>query len=93
MLLLDTHTLKVSCPHPLLLLHETNLFNYSLSQSWHMCSQGALDLASAAIGVAIFNILSKISNIPLLSIATSFVAEDISKNASKHSTSGNSKII
>ncbi|XP_010236195.1 protein DETOXIFICATION 45, chloroplastic isoform X2 [Brachypodium distachyon] len=49
---------------------------------------GALELASAGIGVAIFNILSKIFNIPLLSIATSFVAEDISKNASKHSNSG-----
>jgi Na+-driven multidrug efflux pump len=49
---------------------------------------GALELASAGIGVSIFNILSKIFNIPLLSIATSFVAEDISKNASKHSSSG-----
>ncbi|TVU25886.1 hypothetical protein EJB05_28403 [Eragrostis curvula] len=49
---------------------------------------GALELASAGIGVSIFNIVSKIFNIPLLSIATSFVAEDISKNASKHSSSG-----
>ncbi|XP_062182325.1 protein DETOXIFICATION 45, chloroplastic-like isoform X2 [Phragmites australis] len=49
---------------------------------------GALELASAGIGVSIFNILSKIFNIPLLSIATSFVAEDISKNVSKHSSSG-----
>lgn len=49
---------------------------------------GALELGSAGIGVSIFNIVSKIFNIPLLSIATSFVAEDISKNASKHSSSG-----
>ncbi|KAL6912380.1 hypothetical protein ACP4OV_001185 [Aristida adscensionis] len=49
---------------------------------------GALELASAGIGVSIFNIVSKIFNIPLLSIATSFVAEDISKNAGKHSSSG-----
>lgn len=49
---------------------------------------GALELASAGIGVSIFNIISKIFNIPLLSISTSFVAEDISKNASKHSSSG-----
>uniref|UniRef100_A0A0D9Z0N5 Protein DETOXIFICATION n=1 Tax=Oryza glumipatula TaxID=40148 RepID=A0A0D9Z0N5_9ORYZ len=49
---------------------------------------GALELASAGIGVSVFNIVSKIFNIPLLSIATSFVAEDISKNASKHSSSG-----
>jgi hypothetical protein len=46
-------------------------------------------LASAGIGVSIFNILLKIFNIPLLSIATSYVAEDISKNASKHSSSRN----
>ncbi|KAI5020181.1 hypothetical protein ZWY2020_045069 [Hordeum vulgare] len=49
---------------------------------------GAVELASVGIGVAIFNIISKIFNIPLPSIATSFVAEDISKNATKHSTSG-----
>ncbi|KAF0934516.1 hypothetical protein E2562_025612 [Oryza meyeriana var. granulata] len=48
----------------------------------------ALELASAGIGVSVFNIVSKIFNIPLLSIATSFVAEDISKNAGKHSSSG-----
>ncbi|CAL4950174.1 unnamed protein product [Urochloa decumbens] len=49
---------------------------------------GALELASAGIGVSIFNIVSKIFNIPLLSIATSFVAEDISKSAIKHPSSG-----
>lgn len=59
------------------------IFSYVLN------SEGALELASAGIGVSIFNILSKIFNIPLLSIATSFVAEDISKNASKYTTSGN----
>jgi len=50
--------------------------------------KGALELASAGIGVSIFNIVSKIFNIPLLSIATSFVAEDISKSAIKHPSSG-----
>ncbi|CAL4976568.1 unnamed protein product [Urochloa decumbens] len=49
---------------------------------------GALELASSGIGVSIFNIVSKIFNIPLLSIATSFVAEDISKSAIKHPSSG-----
>ncbi|KAJ1283554.1 hypothetical protein BS78_03G137400 [Paspalum vaginatum] len=49
---------------------------------------GALELASAGIGVSIFNIVSKIFNIPLLSIATSFVAEDIAKSATKHHSSG-----
>ncbi|CAM0879645.1 unnamed protein product [Alopecurus aequalis] len=59
-----------------------------LMETAYIGKLGALELASAGIGVAIFNILSKIFNIPLLSIATSFVAEDISKNASKHSSSG-----
>lgn len=38
--------------------------------------------------MSIFNIVSKLFNIPLLSVATSFVAEDISKNASEISLSG-----
>ncbi|CAM0879647.1 unnamed protein product [Alopecurus aequalis] len=63
-----------------------------LMETAYIGKLGALELASAGIGVAIFNILSKIFNIPLLSIATSFVAEDISKNASKHSSSGNTII-
>ncbi|KAA8547575.1 hypothetical protein F0562_004004 [Nyssa sinensis] len=48
---------------------------------------GPLELASAGVSVSIFNIISKVLNIPLLSIATSFVAEDISKNARKESIS------
>ncbi|XWS33933.1 hypothetical protein CRYUN_Cryun22dG0125600 [Craigia yunnanensis] len=40
---------------------------------------GAYQLASTAVSVSIFNIISKVFNIPLLSVATSFVAEDISK--------------
>ncbi|EYU38023.1 hypothetical protein MIMGU_mgv1a003929mg [Erythranthe guttata] len=42
---------------------------------------GSVDLASAGISISLFNIVSKLFNIPLLSVATSFVAEDISKNA------------
>lgn len=41
--------------------------------------KGALDLASAGVSISIFNIISKVFNIPLLSVATSFVAEDISR--------------
>ncbi|KAM7479501.1 hypothetical protein LguiA_027714 [Lonicera macranthoides] len=44
-------------------------------------SSGPVELASAGISMSIFNIVSKLFNIPLLSVATSFVAEDISKNA------------
>ncbi|KMT17299.1 hypothetical protein BVRB_2g039960 isoform B [Beta vulgaris subsp. vulgaris] len=43
---------------------------------------GAVQLASAGVSMSIFNIISKLFNIPLLSVATSFVAEDISKSSS-----------
>lgn len=49
---------------------------------------GPVELASAGVSISIFNIVSKLFNIPLLSVATSFVAEDISKNAHSISTSG-----
>ncbi|KAI3446335.1 hypothetical protein Pfo_003000 [Paulownia fortunei] len=48
---------------------------------------GSVELASAGVSISLFNIISKLFNIPLLSVATSFVAEDISKNASRFSTS------
>ena len=38
---------------------------------------GTLELASAGVSVVIFNIISKLFNIPLLSVATSFVAQDM----------------
>ncbi|CAA3012519.1 DETOXIFICATION 45, chloroplastic [Olea europaea subsp. europaea] len=42
---------------------------------------GSVELASAGVSLSLFNIISKLFNIPLLSVATSFVAEDVSKNA------------
>ncbi|KAK1572476.1 hypothetical protein Q3G72_033129 [Acer saccharum] len=42
--------------------------------------RGSVELASAGVSISIFNIVSKLFNIPLLSVATSFVAEDIAKN-------------
>ncbi|KAL8200343.1 hypothetical protein R6Q57_011682 [Mikania cordata] len=48
---------------------------------------GALELASAGVSISIFNIVSKVFNIPLLSVATSFVAEDIAKHAHSDSDS------
>ncbi|WVZ65768.1 hypothetical protein U9M48_015080 [Paspalum notatum var. saurae] len=50
---------------------------------------GPVELASAAVGVSVFNIISKLFNIPLLSITTSFVAEEVSKHESLQSASGN----
>lgn len=48
---------------------------------------GALELASAGVSISIFNIVSKVFNIPLLSVATSFVAEDIAKHELSESDS------
>ena len=47
-----------------------------------------MELASAGVSICIFNIISKLFNIPLLSVATSFVAEDIAKNADLDSAAG-----
>ncbi|KAI3736455.1 hypothetical protein L6452_15996 [Arctium lappa] len=47
---------------------------------------GPVQLASAGVSISIFNIVSKLFNIPLLSVATSFVAEDIAKNSSRSSS-------
>ncbi|CAA7400151.1 unnamed protein product [Spirodela intermedia] len=44
---------------------------------------GPVELASAGVSVSIFNIISKLFNVPLLSITTSFVAEDISKSSDR----------
>ncbi|VVA40203.1 PREDICTED: DETOXIFICATION [Prunus dulcis] len=50
---------------------------------------GSVELASAGISMNIFNYISKLFNIPLLSVATSFVAEDLAKSESIASTSEN----
>lgn len=49
---------------------------------------GPVELASAAVGVSVFNIISKLFNIPLLSITTSFVAEDVARHDSDQFISG-----
>ncbi|KAJ0233593.1 Protein DETOXIFICATION 45 [Hirschfeldia incana] len=44
---------------------------------------GSVELGSAAVSMAIFNTISKLFNVPLLSVSTSFVAEDIAKVAAQ----------
>ncbi|KAL4186517.1 hypothetical protein AMTRI_Chr09g14480 [Amborella trichopoda] len=51
---------------------------------------GAVELASVGVSMSIFNVISKLFNIPLLSVTTSFVAEDISKCASGDLITGQS---
>ncbi|XP_062080649.1 protein DETOXIFICATION 45, chloroplastic-like [Humulus lupulus] len=48
---------------------------------------GSLELGSAGVSVNIFNYISKLFNIPLLSVATSFVAKDISRSENNSSAS------
>ena len=71
------------------------LSEYHNVQISRLCavSVGPVELASAGVSMSIFNIISKLFNIPLLSVATSFVAEDISKVANKISTSGKVKLM
>lgn len=52
-----------------------------------------MELGSAGVSTNIFNYVSKLFNIPLLSVATSFVAEDISKYAIEDSASGEVKLM
>ncbi|KAM1483226.1 hypothetical protein TB2_034651 [Malus domestica] len=60
-----------------------------LMETAYIGNLGSVELASAGISMNIFNYISKIFNIPLLSVATSFVAEDLAKSESKVSTSEN----
>ncbi|KAK3014052.1 hypothetical protein RJ639_008046 [Escallonia herrerae] len=62
-----------------------------LMETAYIGKLGSLELASAGVSISIFNIISKVFNIPLLSVATSFVAEDISGHASEESTSDERK--
>jgi hypothetical protein len=38
--------------------------------------QGPVELAAVGVSISVFNLVSKMFNIPLLNITTSFVAED-----------------
>ncbi|RVX12073.1 Protein detoxification 45, chloroplastic [Vitis vinifera] len=73
---------------PLAQLMETAYIGRLVSCTLHAIEGFVpVELASAGVSISIFNIISKLFNIPLLSISTSFVAEDISKNAINNSAS------
>ncbi|XP_074285921.1 protein DETOXIFICATION 45, chloroplastic [Silene latifolia] len=52
---------------------------------------GPIQLAAAGVSISIFNIISKLFNMPLLSVATSFVAEDIAKSSDGEEENTNGK--
>ena len=41
--------------------------------------KGSVELAAVGVSISVFNLVSKLFNIPLLNVTTSFVAEDASK--------------
>ncbi|XP_039019262.1 protein DETOXIFICATION 45, chloroplastic-like isoform X2 [Hibiscus syriacus] len=61
-----------------------------LMETAYIGRYSSVALASAGVSVSIFNVVSKLFNIPLFSVATSFVAEDISRNAIENLSSAES---
>lgn len=53
---------------------------------------GVVELAAAGLSLSIFSSTSKLFNIPLLGVATSFVAEEVSLHSSKEGASDQRKI-
>lgn len=45
-------------------------------------AQGPVELAAVGVSISVFNLVSKMFNIPLLNVTTSFVAEDASEESS-----------
>ncbi|KAH9296495.1 hypothetical protein KI387_040083, partial [Taxus chinensis] len=52
-----------------------------------------VELASVGVSISVFNLISKLFNVPLLNVTTSFVAEDASRSVQRDSShEENSKI-
>ncbi|TQD95063.1 hypothetical protein C1H46_019331 [Malus baccata] len=91
----DLETYSADIKHELLMLSLPAILGQAidplaqLMETAYIGNLGSVELASAGISMNIFNYISKIFNIPLLSVATSFVAEDLAKSESKSSTSEN----
>uniref|UniRef100_A0A7I4CHU9 Protein DETOXIFICATION n=1 Tax=Physcomitrium patens TaxID=3218 RepID=A0A7I4CHU9_PHYPA len=47
-----------------------------------LTTQGPVELAAVGVSISVFNLVSKVCNIPLLNVTTSFVAEDASEESS-----------
>ncbi|XP_062075659.1 protein DETOXIFICATION 45, chloroplastic-like [Humulus lupulus] len=58
-----------------------------LMETTYIGRLGSLELGSAGVSVNIFNYISKLFNIPLLSVANFFVAEVISRSENNSSAS------
>lgn len=41
-----------------------------------LCCEGSVELAAVGVSASVFNLVSKLFNVPLLNITTSFVAEE-----------------
>jgi hypothetical protein len=52
---------------------------------------GSAELAAVGASASIFNLVSKLFNVPLLNVTTSFVAEQQAVDASSSNSTGQSK--
>ena len=51
-----------------------------------LCGIGSVELATVGVSVSVFNLVSKLFNVPFLNVTTSFVAEEqalVAKSNSK----------
>ena len=56
-----------------------------------MYLSGSAELAAVGASASIFNLVSKLFNVPLLNVTTSFVAEQQAVDANSSNTTGQSK--
>lgn len=55
------------------------------------CMLGSAQLAAVGASASVFNLVSKLFNVPLLNVTTSFVAEQQAVDDSNSNTTGQSK--
>ncbi|KAK3029488.1 hypothetical protein RJ639_037509, partial [Escallonia herrerae] len=56
--------------------HLGTLFFFDIGVNLNLDGSGSVELAAVGVSVSLFNLVSKLFNVPLLNITTSFVAEE-----------------
>lgn len=54
----------------------SSYYKYNNYSNLYICSAGSVELAAVGVSISVFNLVSKLFNVPLLNITTSFVAEE-----------------
>lgn len=71
-------------------IHSCYAIEINISMNFFCYLVGSVELAAVGVSVSVFNLVSKLFNVPLLSITTSFVAEEqssLTKGANESSPS------